>query len=98
MTNTHNKNVERGEVIVWSHCMQFKLCCYHFKIEHNIYKMFYVGLIATKIEHLCWKKKKKKRATANKEWYIQKEKKKKKRMVYPAKLSFKKLRRNTFLH
>ena len=53
MTNTHNKNVERGEVIVWSHCMQFKLCCYHFKIEHNIYKMFYVGLIATKIEHLC---------------------------------------------
>ena len=77
MTNTYNKNVERGEVIVWSHCMQFKLCCYHFKIEHNIYKMFYVGLIATKIEHLCWKKKKK-RATANKEWYIQKEKKKKK--------------------
>ena len=36
--------------------------------------MFYIGLIATKIEYLCWKKKrkkKKKKTVANKEWYNQ---------------------------
>ena len=27
MTNAYNKNVERGEVKVWSHCMQIKFCC-----------------------------------------------------------------------
>ena len=69
MTNTHNKNKER-EIKVWSGCTQFKWSCYQFKIECNIYKMFYIGLIATKIEYLCWKKKRKK-AIANKESYIQ---------------------------
>ena len=64
MTNAYNKNVERGEVKVWSHCMQFKFCCLSDVLCRPYSNENRTSVLENKTNN-------KKKATANKEWYIQ---------------------------